>query len=115
MNLCPVPVEPRPDPSSTLWFLRAGLNSSTISRFELKPPVATTTALLRTTTGSPVLPLRPTRPVTRPPSRASPPISGPGTHSPPFLRELFVRGERRPERSPAPGHGATPRARPHVG
>jgi hypothetical protein len=39
-------VEPRPDPSSTLSFLSAGLNSSTMSRFELKPPVATMTALL---------------------------------------------------------------------
>ena len=72
MSLCPAPVEPRPDPSSTLWFRSAGLNSSTMSRFELKPPVATTTALLLTATGSPVLALRPSRPVTRPSSTAEP-------------------------------------------
>ena len=37
-----------------------------MSRFELKPPVVTTTALLFTVTGSPVLALRPSKPVTRP-------------------------------------------------
>ena len=89
MSLCPVPVEPRPDPSSTLSFLRAGLNSSTISRFELKPPVATMTALLLTATGSPVLALRPSRPVTQPPSSLSPVISVSGTISPPLLAEAF--------------------------
>src|SRR5215471_1190967 len=83
--------EPRPDPSRTLWFPRAGLNSSTISRFELKPPVATTTALLLTATGSPVLALQPSRPVTRPPLSLSAVISVSGMISPPFLRKLSRR------------------------
>src|ERR1700716_2224661 len=96
MSSCPAPVEPRPDPSSTLSFLRAGLYLSTMSRFELKPPVATMTALLLTATLSPVLVLRPCRPVTQPPSRLSPVISVSGTISPPRFRKPAMSSVIRP-------------------
>jgi hypothetical protein len=73
-----------------------GLNSSTMSRFELKPPVVITTVLLFTDTGSPVLVLRPSMPVTRPLARDSPVISVSVTISPPFWRKPSIKCVIRP-------------------
>src|SRR5262245_30392486 len=51
----PSPLAPNPEPSITLNFLNSGRCSKTMSRFELKPPVATTTALPWISKDSPFL------------------------------------------------------------
>ena len=75
---------------------RPGLASSTMSRLELKPPVATTTTLLSTSTLSPVPTSLPTKPVTRPFSFLSSVTSVLATISPPRSRNASMRCVMRP-------------------